>query len=136
MVEFAFSATLLLTLLAGIATFGIVFENYLTLSFATNAAAQLLAVSRGQTTDPCATTSQALYAAAPQLAQSNLKFSIVLGTNTVANNAANPSCSGSQSDLVQSDSAAVTVTYPCNLNFIGNLVPNCMLTAQTTMQIQ
>ena len=83
------------------------------------------------------TTSQAVYSAAPQLTQSSLKFSILLGSNTVASNAASPSCSGSQQYLVQSQNAQVTVTYPCNLNILGfNPVPNCSLTAQTTMLIQ
>ena len=136
-VEFAIVAPILLTLLVAISVFGIAFNNYQALTFATNSAAQTLAISRGQTTNPCQTTSQAVYSAAPQLTQSSLKFSILLGSNTVANNAASPSCSGSQQYLVQSQNAQVTVTYPCNLNILGfNPVPNCSLTAQTTMLIQ
>jgi Flp pilus assembly protein TadG len=136
-VEFAIVAPLLLTLLVAVVVFGIAYNNYLSLTFATDAGSQLLSISRGQTTDPCQTASQAVYSAAPQLTQSNLKFSIVLGTNTVASNSANPSCSGSQQYLVQAANAQVTVTYPCNLNILGfNPVPNCALTAQTTMLIQ
>jgi Flp pilus assembly protein TadG len=136
-VEFAIVAPILLTLLVAISVFGIAFNNYQALTFATNSAAQTLAISRGQTTNPCQTASQALYSAAPQLTQSSLKFSILLGSNTVANNAASPSCSGSQQYLVQAQNAQVTVTYPCNLNILGfNPVPNCSLTAQTTMLIQ
>jgi Flp pilus assembly protein TadG len=136
-VEFAIVAPLLLTLLVAVVVFGIAYNNYLSLTFATDAGSQLLSISRGQTTDPCQTASQAVFSAAPQLAQSNLKFSIVLGTNTVASNSANPSCSGSQQYLVQAANAQVTVTYPCNLNILGfNPVPNCALTAQTTMLIQ
>ena len=136
-VEFAIVAPILLTLLVAISVFGIAFNNYLALTFATNTAAQALSISRGQTTDPCATTSSAAYAAAPQLTQSNLKFSIVLGSNSVASGAANPSCSGSQQYLVQAQTAKVTVTYPCNLNIMGyDPVPNCALTAQTSMLIQ
>jgi Flp pilus assembly protein TadG len=136
-VEFAIVAPLLLTLIVAMVVFGIAYNNYLSLTFATDAGSQLLSISRGQTTDPCQTASQAVFSAAPQLTQSNLKFSIVLGTNTVASNSANPSCSGSQQYLVQSQNAQVTVTYPCNLNILGfNPVPNCALTAQTTMLIQ
>lgn len=136
-VEFAIVAPILLTLLVAIGVFGIAFNNYLSLTFATDAGSQLLAISRGQTTDPCQTASQAVYSAAPQLTQSNLKFSIVLGSTTVATNAASPTCSGSQQYLVQSQNAEVTVTYPCNLNILGfNPVPSCALTAQTTMLIQ
>jgi Flp pilus assembly protein TadG len=136
-VEFAIVAPLLLTLLVAVVVFGIAYNNYLSLTFATDAGSQLLSISRGQTTDPCQTASQAVYSAAPQLTQANLKFSIVLGTNTVVSNTANPSCSGSQQYLVQAANAQVTVTYPCNLNILGfNPVPNCALTAQTTMLIQ
>lgn len=136
-VEFAIVAPILLTLLVAIEVFGIAFNNYLALTFATNTGTQTLAISRGQTTDPCKTTSQAVYSAAPQLTQSNLKFSIVLGSTTVASSAASPTCSGDQEYLVQSQNAQVTVTYPCNLNIMGyNPVPNCALTAQTTMLIQ
>jgi len=136
-VEFAIVAPLLLTLLTAIAMFGIAFDHYLSLSFATNTGAQLLAISRGQTTDPCQTTSQAVLGAAPQLTQSNLKFTIVLGGTSVVSSKANPSCSGSQSYLVQNSSAQVTTTYPCNIQIFGmNPVPNCTLTSQTTVAIQ
>jgi len=136
-VEFAIVAPILLTLLVAISVFGIAFNNYLALTFATNTAAQTLSISRGQTTDPCQTTSKAAYSAAPQLTQSSLKFSIVLGSNSVASSSANPTCSGSQQYLVQAQTAKVTVTYPCNLNIMGyDPVPNCALTAQTSMLIQ
>jgi len=135
--EFAIVAPLLLTLIFGILVFGIAFDHYEALTFATNSGAQLLSISRGQTTDPCQTTSQAVYSAAPQLKQSNLKFSIVLGGNTVVSNSANPTCSGSQQYLVESQNAQVTVSYPCNLAIFGmNPAPNCNLAAQTTVAIQ
>ena len=135
--EFAIAAPVLLTLLVAIMVFGIAFNNYLALTFATNNAAQALAISRGQTTDPCETASSAAYSAAPQLTQSNLKFTILLGSTSAASNAASPSCSGDTGDLVQSENATVTITYPCNLDILGfNPVPNCSLRAQTAMLIQ
>ena len=136
-IEFAIVVPLLLTLVVGVGVIGLAVNNYLALTYATNSGAQLLSISRGQTTDPCQTASQAVFSAAPQLTQSSLKFSIVLGGSTVTTNSANPSCSGSQQYLVQSAKAAVTVTYPCNLDIIGvNPVPNCTLTAQTTTFVQ
>jgi Flp pilus assembly protein TadG len=137
LVEFAFVAPLLLTLLSALAVFGIAFENDLQLTYATDNAAQLLSISRGQTTDPCKTLSQAFYSAAPYLTQGNIDFTIVLGSTTVARNAANPTCSGDQTYMVQSQNAAVTATYPCNLQIFGySPVPNCALKAQTTAMIQ
>ncbi len=136
-VEFAVLVPLLLTLLIGVEVFGVAFNNDLALTFATDNAAQLLSISRGQTTDPCATTSQAVFSAAPQLKQSSLKFTIVLDGTSVTTGTANPSCSGSQEYLVSSQKAEVTTTYPCNLQILGlNPAPNCTLTAQTTVLIQ
>lgn len=132
-VEFAMFAPVLLTILMLIAVFGIAFDHYIALTFATNAGAQQLSISRGQTTDPCATASQAVYSAAPQLSQSSLQFSMVLAGKAVSGT----SCSGSQQYLVQSQPASVTVTYPCNLQILGfNPAPNCALTAQSTVFIQ
>ncbi len=133
MVEFALVLPLLLTLLIGSVEFGVAFNKDLQLTYATNAAAQLLSISRGQTTDPCQTTSQAVYSAAPYLNQSNLNFAIVLDGHSFTT----PSCSGGQNYLVQSQSAQVTVTYPCNLQLFGfNPAPNCALKAQTTVLVQ
>jgi Flp pilus assembly protein TadG len=136
-VEFALVVPVLLTLVIAVAVFGIAFNNDLALTFATSNAAQLLSISRGQTTDPCKTTSQAVFLAAPNLTQSNIKFTIVLNGTAVATNSATPTCSGTQSNLVQSANAQVTASYPCNLQIMGmNPVPNCTLTAKTTMVIQ
>jgi Flp pilus assembly protein TadG len=136
-VEFAIVMPLLLTILLGVVLFGIAINDDVALTFATDTGAQLLSISRGQTTDPCQTASQAVYSAAPQLNQTNLKFTIVLDGTSVTTNATQPSCSGSQQYLVQSHAAQVTATYPCNLNIFGlNPVPNCTLTAQTRMLIQ
>jgi Flp pilus assembly protein TadG len=137
LLEFALVLPLLLALLLGIVMFGIVFNQYLTLTNATTIGAQLLSVSRGQTTDPCQTTSQAVYAAAPSLNQADLKFTIVLNGTSVANNVAVPSCGAGGQYLVASTNAQVTVTYPCNLKFFGfNPPSSCILTAQTTEIVQ
>ena len=125
LLEFAFVFPLLMTLLIGIVEFGVVFSNYVALTNATSLGAQLVSISRNQTTDPCMTTSGAVYAAAPNLSQANLLFTIVLNGVTVASAQANPSCSsstnttGAAANLVQSASAVVTVTYPCNLQIMG-----------------
>jgi hypothetical protein len=127
----------MLTLLVALAVFGVAFDQYLALSFATDAGAQALAISRGQTSDPCQTTAQAVYSAAPTLKQSNLLFSITLNGTSVASKASNPTCTGGTADLVQSQAAQVTVTYPCNVSIMGvNPVPSCTLTAQTSLAIQ
>ncbi len=124
---------LLLTILTGSFAFGIAFNNYLQLTYATDAAAQLLSISRGQTTDPCNTTTQAVYSAAPNLKPASLGFTIVMDGHSFTST----SCSGDQQYLVQSQSAQVKATYPCNIQIFGlTVAPSCALTAQTTVFIQ
>lgn len=128
---------LMLMIMLAVVLFGIAFNDDIALTFATNTGAQLLSISRGQTPDPCQTTSQAVYSAAPQLSPSSLQLTIVLGGTPVASNAVQPSCSGSQQYLVQSQAAKVTATYPCNITILGvNFAPNCTLSAQTSVLIQ
>jgi Flp pilus assembly protein TadG len=140
MVEFAMTVPIMLLLLAAILVLGVVFNNYLALTNATTAGAQQLSISRGQTSDPCATTSQTIQAAAPNLT-GGLTYSIAFGSgNPVTYGSAftGTSCTSATADLVSGDTAKVTVTYPCSLVIYGtNYAPSgCTLTAQTAELIQ
>jgi len=130
LIEFAFSVPLLLLLASGIAAFGIVLNNYEELTNATSTSAQTLSMSRGQTSDPCAATAQAFYAAAPTLHQGSLGFTIAL--NGV--NVGGTSCSSAT--LVENQTAQVTVTYPCNFPLVYGLNLSCTLRSQTAEAIQ
>ncbi len=133
LLEFAYVVPVLLTVVFGIVVFGIALNSYLALTDATAVGARVLSIDRGQTTDPCADTALAIQNAAPGLKAASMKFSFVL--NGTAYSGA--TCSGAQSNLVQSQSAQVVVTYPCNLKFFGfNPAPSCTLTAQTTERVQ
>ena len=136
-VEFALVLPLMLTVFLGVLLFGIAFDNDEALTFATSNGAQLLSISRGQTTDPCQTVSQAVYSAAPQLKQSTILFTIVLNGSTVANKQSQPTCSSATTDMVSSTNAQITTTYPCNINIFGlHPAPSCTLAAQTTVLVQ
>ena len=135
LVEFAIGVPVLLLLLIGAVVFGVAFNNQIALTFATGTGAQQLSISRGQTSDPCKTTSAAVYAAAPYLTQSNLSFTIVLGGTSEVSGATSPSCSSAA--LVQGETAQVSVSYPCNLKVLNyNPAPSCALSAQTSVYIQ
>ncbi|HTZ58258.1 MAG TPA: TadE/TadG family type IV pilus assembly protein [Acidobacteriaceae bacterium] len=139
MVEMALVLPVLLLVVTGILTFGLALNNYVTLTEATSVGARALAISRGQTTDPCATASAAVYAAAPLLVSSNLSFTFVLNgtTYTGASCSSGSSTTGAAGNLVQGDNAVVTVTYPCSLAVYGaNYAPNCLLQAQMTELVQ
>jgi Flp pilus assembly protein TadG len=138
-IEFALVMPLLLTLVFGVIVFGIALNNYLVLTNATSISAQLLAVSRGQTTDPCNTAVQAFYSAAPNLTRTGLSFSYVLNGSSYTGTSCSSgsTTTGAAGNLVAGQSAQLAVTYPCNLKFIGfNPSSGCTLTAQVSEVIQ
>ena len=133
-VEFALVASLLLFLLLAIIVFGIAFNNYLTLTNATSTGALILSESRGQTSDFCSTTVNAVKSAASSLTSSQLGFTIVPNTAASASYGASP-CPSASPGLTAGQSAQVTVTYPCKLQFMNFNRP-CTLTASTQVRVQ
>jgi Flp pilus assembly protein TadG len=139
MVEMALVLPVLLLVVTGILTFGLAFNNYLLLTEATSVGARTLAISRGETTDPCATAASAVYAAAPLLVPANLSFTFVL--NGTAYNGAScssgSSTTGAAGNLKQGSYASVTVAYPCSLAVYGtNYAPTCSLQSQISELVQ
>jgi hypothetical protein len=109
------------------------------LTEATSVGARTLAISRGETTDPCATAASAVYAAAPLLIPANLSFTFVLNGVSYAGASCNSgsSTTGAAGNLVQGANAVVKVTYPCSLAVYGaNYAPSCSLQAQITELVQ
>jgi Flp pilus assembly protein TadG len=138
LLEFALVLPILLLLVTGMITFGIAFHDYLELTDAVNVGSRLLAISRGQTTDPCATTATAVENAAPLLTASKITFTFVLNGTTYSG--ASCSCSttttGPCANLVQGATAQVTATYPYTLSFFGTGASSGTMTAQTTELMQ
>ena len=139
LVEFAMVFPILMLIVTAIFTFGIAFNNYVTLTDAVRIAGRQMAISSGLTLDPCAAAATAVYHAAPLLSQSNLTFSYTI--NGVAYSGA--SCSstsqstGAPSNLKSGNDVTVTVTYPCNLTIWGtNYAPSCTLSSSTTEKVQ
>lgn len=139
LVEFALCLPILLLIVTGTITFGFALHNYLELTDAVSIGARLLAISRGQTTDPCALTATAVSNAAPLLKSANFSYTFVLnGTTYTGSTCSSGSTStGAAGNLVQGKPAQVKVTYPCNMAVFGiNYAPSCTLTAQTTELVQ
>ena len=138
-VELALCLPILLLVVMGILTFGLAINNYIMLTDATGVGARAMAISRGQTTDPCSTASAAIYAAAPLLTPDSLTFTFNLNgtTYTGASCSSGSTTTGAASHLVQGLPAKVTVTYPCVLQVYGtDYAPGCSLQAQTTELVQ
>jgi Flp pilus assembly protein TadG len=139
LIEMAMVLPVFLLVTTGILAFGIGFNNYIQLTEATSIAAQSLAISRAQTTDPCATASSAVFAAAPQFTQGNLTFSFVLNGTPYSGTSCSSSSNttGAAGNLVQGGNATVMVSYPCAMQVFGaNIVPNCTLQAKMTEFVQ
>ena len=140
LVEMAMVLPVLLLVLTGIFSFGLTFSAYIILTEATGTAARAVAISRGTTTDPCSVAVAAFYGSAPTLSQTGLTFTYVFNNTSAITGTSCSSTStatGAAGNLVQGQPATLSVTYPCSLRvFRSNLVPNCVLKAQTTEIVQ
>ena len=138
LVEFALTLPLILLSVTGILVFGVAFNNYMMLTDATSIAARQLAISRGQTLDPCATVVSAVSSAAPMLKPANMTFNISLnGTRYTSTSCSGSSTSGAPANMVLGSTATVTVTYPCSLSLFRDLISSSfLLTAQTSELMQ
>ena len=138
-VEFALVLPILLLVVTGITTFGIAMNNFLMLTHATDMGARQLAISRGQTTDPCATTVTAIKAAAPLLNPNSLSYTFILNGTTYTGTtcSSGSTTTGAAGNLLQGVAAQVNVTYPCTLKAFGTTIASsCTLRAQTAEYVQ
>jgi Flp pilus assembly protein TadG len=115
LVEMALVLPILAMMVLGLMSVATMFMNYLELTQATGAGAQYLAEIRTSSSNPCQDTYNAIIAAAPNLTATSISLSWNFnGTTTTGD-----TCAGYEKYLIQGEPAAVTATYPCNLNFYG-----------------
>lgn len=139
LVEFSLVLPVFLLVATGIFVFGIAFANWLVLTDATSLAGRTVAISRGNTLDPCATASSAAAGAAPGLNTSLITYSSVINGTTYPGSTCNSgsTTSGAAGNLVQGGSYLLTLSYPCNLKVFGqNLVPSCTIRAAVKELVQ
>ncbi len=116
MTEFAIVLPVLVVLLFGIVQFGILFNNYVTLTDAVRAGARAAAVSR-QATDPTGTATAAVRSSASDLTQANLGVSV-------------------SSAWTPGAPVTVTATYPYSINLLGWVISSGSLTTKTTEAVE
>ena len=136
-VEIAFTLPLLLLVVTGILAFGLTLNNYMMLTDSVSVAGRQIAISRGNTTDPCATAVTAVTTAAPNLKPSKLSYTLTLnGTAYTGTSCSSSSTTtGAAGNLVQGSDATLNVTYPCTLGVYGMHL-TCSLAAQVTEIVQ
>jgi Flp pilus assembly protein TadG len=116
MTEFALVLPVLALLLFAVIQFGIVFNNYVTLTDATRAGARKAAVSR-QASNPAAAAETAVRNSASDLKQSNLKVTIT-------------------STWQPSADVVVRATYPYKVSLLGLVVKAGNLSSTTTERVE
>jgi Flp pilus assembly protein TadG len=129
MVEFALVLPVLLVVLLAILKFGLLFENYLTLTDAVRSGARTFAIGRG-TANACTPAVAQVKASAGSLNQASLN----VPTPTQGNGLTSPDTCTS---LTSGNAVTMTATYPCNLQIMGvNFAPNCSLSASATERVE
>lgn len=132
LVEFSLIMPVLFLAMTGMLSFGMTMHDYLVLTNGVNSGAQVLSMSRGQTTDPCATASAAVQSAAPSLTSASLSYTILVNGTSYTGT----SCTAAAVNMLQGATAKVTVGYPCVLAVYGMSAPACGLKSATAELIQ
>jgi Flp pilus assembly protein TadG len=131
MVEFALMLPVLLVILLAIMQFGLMFNNYLTLTDAVRTGARQLALSRGlpaTPSDPCVLAQARASAAAGSLDTSKIVYTPSFsGTDA---------CSNSSTTWNEGDSATLAATYPYKISIMGVTFLNGTLSATATEAIE
>jgi Flp pilus assembly protein TadG len=116
MTEFAIVLPILVVLLFGIVQFGILFNNYVTLTDAARAGARAAAVSR-QAADPVATATAAVQSSASDLNQATLGVNVSSAWTPTA-------------------PVTVTATYPYSISLLGWVISSGTLTTKSTEAVE
>ena len=116
MVEFTIVLPILLLLLLGILQFGVLFNNYITLTDAVRAGARQASVGRS-VADPAGATVSRVRASAANLDQAKLAVSVV-------------------SPWTQGADVTVTATYPYSIKLLGMVVSTGSLTSKSTERVE
>jgi Flp pilus assembly protein TadG len=115
MTEFALVLPLLALLLFGVIQFGIVFNNYITLTDAVRAGARKGAVAR-HLPDPEGSVDTAVRAAATDLKSSDLLVDV-------------------ESTWESGEDVRVSASYPYSINLLGVVVKSGRMTSETTERV-
>jgi Flp pilus assembly protein TadG len=142
LVEMAFALPLMMLLITGVFSLGLMMSSYLMVSHAVDVGARNLALSRGATTNPCSDTISVIQSAAPTAAL-NATYTFKIGSDTFSGASNSFSGSGSSdcsqlgvSDMVAGDTATVSVTYPYQLLIYLWSAKTYNITASTSEVIQ
>jgi Flp pilus assembly protein TadG len=124
LVEFAFVVPVLLLIILGIVQFGILFNNYITLTDAVRAGARQAAVSR-TLANPTQVTTDRVRRSAAGLDSNKLTVSVAVWDPAT-----------SSAIWAQGGDVTVTARYPFSINLMGFVVRTGNLKAETTERVE
>ncbi|MGO9433059.1 MAG: TadE/TadG family type IV pilus assembly protein [Terracidiphilus sp.] len=137
LVEMAVTLPIVMAVMTGIFSFSIALYQKLQLAEAVSNAGHLLATDRGDN-DPCTTATNAIYAAAPGLAQSKLTLTYTL--NGVGQGSGTTACAASggaaNPNMVAGGNAEIQAQYTCALGVYGMKYTTCTIASQVTEVVQ
>lgn len=155
LVEMAFTLPIMMLMITGMTSFGLLLNNYLMLSHASDVGARYLAINQGNfdtggTTNPCAMAATQIQAAAGTLAAGNLSYTITFYNSSSASTGSYSSSNGATSFGAGSTcasggatamglgggSVSVQLSYPFLLTVYGWAPSTMTLQAVTTDIIQ
>lgn len=137
LVEMAVVLPVMMLLITGTLSLGVILNNYLILTNAVQTGAMQLAVDAGQSgLDPCNVGATAISGAAPTLTASKIAYTFNFNgtsagpfTGTTAS-----TCSSDNSDLAAGTTVTVTATYPVAL-FVWGWTPMTLNLKATTAEL-
>ena len=131
LVEVALVTPIILLMMTGMFSISTVMYQKQVLAEAVSSGARFMAADRGDN-DPCASTANVVYGAAPNLSQSNITLSFVLNGTSYPKTT---TCSGTTA-MVSGATGTLTATYPCTLAWYKSGSIACSLTVKTSEVIQ
>ncbi len=135
-VEMAVTLPLIMLIMTGIFSISTALYQKLQLAEAISSAGRALAVDRGDH-DPCATTVNAIYAAAPGLSKTSLTITITLnGVATTSGTCPGSGTSNPNTNLAEGSNAVVSATYPTGLAIFGAKYASFNMASQITEVVQ
>lgn len=137
LVEMAVTLPLVMGVMTGIFSFSIALYQKLQLAEAISNAGHVLATDRGDV-DPCTTATNAIYAAAPGLAQSKITLTYIIGTDNYGSGVTScPGTSGAANvNMTAGGNAEVQASYACTLGVYGMRYTSCNIASQITEVVE
>jgi Flp pilus assembly protein TadG len=134
LVEMALAMPLLIIMLFGILQFGIIYNQYITLTDAVRSGARELSLERGET-NPCNVAANSTVAAGSEINLASAKVTVSFASGDTS------SCTGSPGSytsgtLVEGDSGTVTATAPFQISIMGLPLYSGNLSAAATDAVE